>query len=167
MKTTQLTTIELFKEYLEFSAGHFTIFSATRREKMHGHNFNVYAAITAEMTANGMAFDYAIYKEKIAALCEMLNGYFLLPSQSPYMRLEEDENYYYGYFNNEKLPFFKKDVLVLPIRNITIEELANWFIDQLTADQAALEEYLIEGMVIKIFSSPGQCASASWEKKGG
>lgn len=108
MKTTQLTTIELFKEYLEFSAGHFTIFSATRREKMHGHNFNVYAAITAEMTANGMAFDYAIYKEKIAALCEMLNGYFLLPSQSPYMRLEEDENYYYGYFNNEKLPFLKK-----------------------------------------------------------
>ena len=45
---TQLTTIELSKEYLKFSAGHFTVFSATERERLHGHNFSV-SALTEKL----------------------------------------------------------------------------------------------------------------------
>ena len=38
MKTT---TIGLQKKNMKFSVGHFTIFSATKRERLHRHNFNV------------------------------------------------------------------------------------------------------------------------------
>jgi 6-pyruvoyltetrahydropterin/6-carboxytetrahydropterin synthase len=161
----KLTTIELSREYLEFSAGHFTIFSATRREKMHGHNFNIHALITAEVTSNGMAFDYAIYKTKLLELCKIINGFFLLPSKSPYLRIEEHGNDYHAFFSHEKLIFPKADVIILPIRNITIEELASWFIEQLIANQAEINEHGIHKFTIKVFSSPGQCASALWERK--
>ena len=43
------TTIELHKEAMKFSAGHFTIFGPDRREPLHGHNFTVKAEITAEI----------------------------------------------------------------------------------------------------------------------
>lgn len=163
-KKPTLTTLELTKPYLEFSAGHFTIFSATRREKMHGHNFNVHATILAEVQDNGMAFDYVIYKTKLLELCKKLNGFFLLPKHSPYFKIEEQADYYYGHFNQEKIPFPKTDVIILPIRNVTIEELATWFLEQLIQDKSSIEEHLIHGITIKVYSSPGQCASATWEK---
>lgn len=164
-KKLNLTTIELTKPYLEFSAGHFTIFSATRREKMHGHNFNVHATIVAEVRDNGMAFDYVIYKAKLLELCKKLNGFFLLPDQSPHFKIEEAQDYYYGHFNGEKIPFPKLDVIILPIRNVTIEELASWFLMQLTQDQPSIEEHFVHGITIQVYSSPGQCASARWEKQ--
>lgn len=164
-KKLELTVIELTKPYLEFSAGHFTIFSATRREKMHGHNFNVHATIAAAVHDNGMAFDYVIYKAKLLDLCKKLNGFFLLPAHSPHFKIEEQSDYYYGHFNQEKIPFPKTDVIILPIRNVTVEELSFWFLHQLTQDQAAIEEHAIHGITIKVYSSPGQCASANWGKQ--
>ena len=164
MNKTELTTLELFRDNFEFSAGHFTIFSAVRREKMHGHNFNVYALITAEIKENGMAFDYAIYKIKILELCKKLNGYFLLPTESPYLKVETQADSYIAHFNQEKLIFPKLDVILLPVRNITIEELATWFLEQLTTDQPAIAEHYIQAITIKVSSSVGQCASADWKK---
>ena len=159
-----ITTLELTKDYLEFSAGHFTIFSATHREKMHGHNYNVYGVITAEINDNGMTFDYAIYKKKLLELCKKLNGYFLLPNNSPHLRLEEKDDLYYGYFHNEKIPFPKSDVLILPVKNVTIEELARWFIEQLTSESEEIKKHRIHGITIKVFSTPGVNAAATWEK---
>ena len=160
----QLTTIEITKPYLEFSAGHFTIFSPTHREKMHGHNFNLHADIVAEVQDIGIAFDYMIYKTKLLQMCKQLNGYFLLASQSPYFKLEEKGNSYIGAFNGETFSFPKDDVIVLPIRNVTVEELAEWFLAQLTQDKAAIEEHRIHAITLKVFSSPGQGAAASWKR---
>ena len=47
-QTQRTTTLELYKEEMKFSAGHFTIFSATERENLHGHNFSVYVAPCAD-----------------------------------------------------------------------------------------------------------------------
>ena len=41
-KKTYVTTVELQKESMKFSAGHTTIFSATEREPLHGHMYQVY-----------------------------------------------------------------------------------------------------------------------------
>ena len=96
------TVIELFKEYMQFPAGHFTIFSATEREFLHGHNFSVYAALSATINDNGMPFDYDIYKERIRKLCKELGHVFLLPGKSPYLNIEANGDYYLVHFNQEK-----------------------------------------------------------------
>lgn len=159
-----MTTIELTKPYLEFSAGHFTVFSETKREKLHGHNFNVHAEITAEVTPNGMAFDYSIYKKKIYDLCRELNGYFLLANDSPYLKIVEEGNQYCCLFAQEKIYFPKDDVILMPLKNITVEELAIWFLNQLIAEKEEIKKYLIHQILIKVYSAPGQAASVVWER---
>jgi 6-pyruvoyltetrahydropterin/6-carboxytetrahydropterin synthase len=158
----KLTTIELFKEDMKFSAGHYTIFSPTHREKLHGHNFTVYAAITASVDNNGMAFDYDIYKERLRGLCRGLSEFFLIAGASEYQRIEEDGDCIYVYFHDEKIPFLKRDVLILPLKNITVEELSGWFVEELSRDKGELERYNIQNITVKVYSAPGQCAGAQW-----
>ena len=46
---TRLSTIEIYKENMKFSAAHFTIFSDTHREHLHGHNYTAHVALTTEI----------------------------------------------------------------------------------------------------------------------
>lgn len=158
-----MTTVELQKESMKFSAGHTTIFSETEREPLHGHMYSVYLALTTAVEENGMTFDYRYYKQKIHVLCRSLNQIFLMPEFSPYLSITEDDEYYYFSFNNKKMPFLKEDVKILPVINITVEELSKWFVEELIADKKELSKHRIEKIVVKVFSAPGQSASHTWE----
>ena len=48
---SRLTTLYIDKEAHKFSAAHYTIFSASDRERLHGHNYSVSARIVADMSA--------------------------------------------------------------------------------------------------------------------
>ena len=163
--TKYLTTVELKKESMKFSAGHTTIFSATEREPLHGHTYNVSLALTLWVDEkNGMTVDYRYYKEYIHTLCRKLNQTFLMPHDSPHLHYTEDETYYYFTFNHKKMPFLKEDLTLLPLTNITVEELSRWFVDQIIKDKAQLDKHLVDKLVIKVFSAPGQSASHEWQR---
>ncbi|MDF1645674.1 MAG: 6-carboxytetrahydropterin synthase [Legionellaceae bacterium] len=162
--STYSTTIELQKPAMSFSAGHTTIFSATDREPLHGHRYEVYLALSTQIEKNGLTFDYRYYKDRVQYLCKKLHQTFLMPAHSPYLIYDEDAEYYYFTFNKKKMIFLKEDITLMPLANITIEELSRWFIQELIQDELALERHHIARLVIKIFSSPGQCASHSWER---
>lgn len=159
-----LTTVELQKESMKFSAGHTTIFSKTEREPLHGHMYAVYLGLTTEVEENGMTFDYRYYKEKIHVLCKYLNQTFLMPEFSPFLEYSEDAEYLYFTFNHKKIPFLKEDVTILPVTNITVEELSKWFVNELIADKKELDKNRIQKLVVKVFSAPGQSASHTWER---
>jgi 6-pyruvoyltetrahydropterin/6-carboxytetrahydropterin synthase len=159
---SRIASLELHKEEFSFSAGHFTIFSATEREYLHGHNYNVSVAFDLRIEHNGLSFDYRHYKEKIQALCEQLDRRFLLPTASPYLQLEDTAEYCIAHFNHKKIPFPKEDILLLPLTNITIEELAHWFLQKIAANAAELTQHAICGIIVKVYNGPGQSAGASW-----
>jgi 6-pyruvoyltetrahydropterin/6-carboxytetrahydropterin synthase len=154
------TTIELHKENMKFSAGHFTIFSATEREPLHGHNYNVYVALTTEVNEDGLNFDYRVYKQQIYTLCKQLSQTFLLPTKSRYLKLEEQDDWIIAHFNDEKIPFLKKDVTLLELPNVTVEELSQWFVDKLTENKQQLQDHHIQEVLVKVYSGPGQSGSA-------
>lgn len=158
-----LTTVALQKPSMNFSAGHTTIFSATEREPLHGHRYDVHLSLTTTVGDNGLTFDYRYYKEKILELCKHLHQTFLMPKHSPYLTYDEDDTYYYFTFNHKKMPFLKEDVTILPVSNITIEELSRWFVMALIEDKAALKKHLIRHLEVKVFSAPGQSASHTWK----
>ncbi len=155
------STIELFKEDMKFSSGHFTVFSSVERENLHGHNFRLYASFTVESDANGITVDYRSYKDKIRALCKKLDEIVIIPGCSEHLLIEETDKNFHIIFNSETMTFLKRDIIVLPIKNVTVEELSNWFINQLT--ESNLSENVI-AIKVKVFSSPGQSGSASWKK---
>lgn len=161
---SRLSTIELFKEEMKFSAGHFTIFSSTVRENIHGHNYNLYAAFTTLIEDEGLSFDYRFYKEKLYALCQRLDETVLLPGLCKYLSIKENGHYYHVNFDSEDIIFLKRDATILSIHNATVEELSNWFLQQILADTQELESNKITHIHIKVFSGPGQSGSASWDK---
>ena len=71
----RLTTIYIDKESHKFSAAHFTIFSASKRERLHGHNFSVAARLVAPVDNNGLTGDYAVYKAQLKKLCDRQAAY--------------------------------------------------------------------------------------------
>jgi len=149
-------SLEIHKEEFSFSAGHFTIFSATEREQLHGHNYYVSIAFNLQISHNGLAFDYRHYKKKIQLLCDQLDRHFLLPSHSPYLKIEDQADYWIAHFNQKKLPFLKEDVVLLPLSNITIEELANWFLQTLLEEAVEIPTHGITGITIKVYNGPGK-----------
>ncbi len=162
---SRITQLEIHKEELGFSAGHFTIFSATEREHLHGHNYYVSICFDFLLSHNGLSFDYRYYKKKMLAFCDELDRRFLLPSDSPYLTLEDHDNYWHAHFNQQILPFLKEDVVILPLTNITIEELAHWFLQKIVQDQNDMKRHAIHAIVVKVYNGEGQSSSATWQEK--
>lgn len=160
MAAPQLTTIEISKDYLHFNSAHFTIFSASEREDLHGHTFYVRAFVTSPIDANGLAFDYNILKSSLLKLCDHLDEKVLLPELSPHLKLTQSDGYLVAEYGNERLPFLPRDVRTLPVRNITVEELAPWFLAELETDEKVTEQNITR-LEIQVSSGPGQWAAAS------
>lgn len=154
------TTLEIQKEELQFSAGHFTIFSATERETLHGHNYGVQACFRFSVPENGLLFDYRDLKKALRDICNQIDRKFILPACSPFLKLKEKDQHVLAEFNRQPLQFLRQDVIILPITNSTIEELSQWFLNELTKDQTYLSNNKIVGIEIKIFNGPGQAAAA-------
>lgn len=161
---TRSAIVEIHRDELGFSAGHFTIFSATEREDLHGHNYYVSAQFHVQLNDNGLAFDYRIYKNKLLNICNRLDRRFLLPGQSKYLTLEDAGDMWLAHFDKGKIPFLKRDVVILPICNATIEELSNWFLQELLENPEELKQHSIQKITIKVFNGPGQSGAASWEQ---
>lgn len=151
--------IELHKESMRFSAAHFTIFSETLREDLHGHNYEVSLALEVVVGDNGLSFDYRDYRRKMCALCESLHQGLLLPTRSPYLKVREADGVVHVDYSDEHMTFLKRDVKLIAVSNITVEELSRWFSEQLIKDTAQLVLDQIISIRVKVFSGFGQSGS--------
>ena len=159
-----LTSIEISKDYLHFSSAHFTLFSASEREDLHGHTFYIAVTIDAVVQEDGLAFDYNLVKAKLKGLCDELDEKVLLPERSPFLTLTREPDYLIAQFADERIPFLPRDVLTLPVRNITVEELAQWFLERLQGD-AQIVALGLKKILLRVSSGPGQWATAAWMLK--
>ncbi len=158
----QLASIEIAKSYLHFSAAHFTIFSATNRERLHGHNWQIAVEITGEVGDDGLCFDYAIYKKILKELCQQYDEYVLIAEQSPHLEISQDDDFYLIKHNGITQPLLKSDTLILPVKNITIECLSAYFLDLLVSDQQRIEACRIHAIEMRVSSGPNQWGISRW-----
>lgn len=155
----RLTTLYIDKESHKFSAAHFTIFSSTERERLHGHNYSVSAMIVAGMGDNGFSADYNVYKNRIKALCDDLDEYMIIAAHSPHQTIADDGDYVRVGFNGENMLFLKSDTRVLPIVNATVEEFSHYLLRGLL-EQCRGEN--IAELQLCVASGPGQKGCANW-----
>jgi 6-pyruvoyltetrahydropterin/6-carboxytetrahydropterin synthase len=153
--------IEIAKHALNFSVAHFTIFSKTERENLHGHNFQVACDLTGPVSNDGLTFDYGIIKRVIRGLCDELDEQVILPDRSPYLEILEEDDYTIAVFNGERLPFLARDVTILPIANTTVEEFSNYLLHRML-DHPEFKDREIVQLTVKVSSSPGQTGCSTW-----
>ncbi len=152
---TRLVTIEVANQYLAFSAAHFTIFSATERERLHGHNFTVSATAESQLQADGLTFNYQILKKSLQQICDSLDEYTLIAAHSPHLYIEEDEDYYIIGFDRKQMLLLRSDTLLLPLHNITLEELGYYIIQRLI-EESLFDKLQISSLAVAVASGPGQ-----------
>ncbi len=160
----RLTTIVIEKQYLHFSIAHFTVFSATSRERLHGHNIRIGVSITGEVDDNGLCFDYAVYKKILKELVARFDEYTLIAQHSPHLSISDHGDYYHVTHNGVVMPLLKTDTILLPVLNVTIEELAYYLLNELIADRDLLNELKIHGFEMRVSSGPDQWARSRWDK---
>ncbi|MBS03602.1 MAG: 6-pyruvoyl tetrahydropterin synthase [Gammaproteobacteria bacterium] len=154
--------IEVAKQAYNFSIAHFTIFSATSREDLHGHNFQVECELEAPVGDDGLMFDYAIIKRTLKELCDAIDEKTILPERSPHLTLGARDGYLSAEFDGETLLFLARDVMTLPVANTTVEEFSNYFLDKIVS-HPALEGRGVREVLVKVSSSPGQRGVSCWK----
>ena len=120
------------KEDFQFSVAHFTIFSAQRAERLHGHNYRVRIRVGGDDTDSlGLLIDLESLKVAIRAACSRLDGMTLLPNLCDLLTIENDDESLEVTFSGQSYRLPAADVLQLPISNTSIEELARYLWQQL------------------------------------
>jgi 6-pyruvoyltetrahydropterin/6-carboxytetrahydropterin synthase len=120
--------IDLYKEYFEFSCAHFLIFPDGSKERLHGHNYRVSVEIEGSLTDRGLVIDFLKAKPVIRALCEELDEHWIVPGLHPELTIEaEDDGHTAVRYGRARYLAPSEEVLVLPINNSSVENLATWF----------------------------------------
>jgi 6-pyruvoyltetrahydropterin/6-carboxytetrahydropterin synthase len=115
----------LAKEDFKFSGAHFTIFSETRAEFLHGHNYRVKVRVVGGgIDALGLLLDLETLKVEIRRCCAELDGKMLVPTCCDLLSIEERGDIVDLGFDGRRYSLPAADVTRLPLRNISIEELA-------------------------------------------
>ena len=148
-----VVSLRLFKQRFHFSSAHFTVFSATKRERLHGHNY--YFGVEVYYSYPDEFLDYNLVKDQIEALCLSFDEYTLIPLNNPYVLVEHDFNgNVLVSFNGDVLSLPESDVRLIPVDNVTIEALVIYFAEQLIEKIG-----LYRKIVFSLSSGPGQSAS--------
>lgn len=153
-----VSTIELFRNDMKFCAAHFTIFNGKERERLHGHNYYVRSRIRASYIEPGITYDYTITRKEILKICRELNEYMLLPLDSPYLEVSEKDGYVRAIFDGVEMSFLAAETRLMPIANVTSEELARYFVEKLWNDED-IRQKKIHSLEIEVSTTQGQSAS--------
>ncbi len=95
---------------------------------MHGHNyyvsFNLY--FDSINPKQGLAVDFNLLKPIIKDVCEELDEHVLIAEKSPYQKVTKEGFQVVVQFNNKTYSLPQEDTRILPLVNISSEELARW-----------------------------------------
>ena len=116
----------LKKETFKFSCTHFTIFGPNEAERMHGHNYHVQCDLHFDSISqtDGMAVDFNVIKPIIKRICDDLDEHILLAKNSPHTEIKTEGQQVNVRFNNKLYSLPNEDVKLLPLLNVSSEELA-------------------------------------------
>lgn len=128
-------TIHLAKEPFKFSCSHFTILASDRAERLHGHNYQLRVDISVDDVDPklGFAFDFNSAKPLIRQFCDELDERILLPTRSPFLKVIESAQSLDVRFGEKFYTFPVADTVLLPLTNVTSEELARYAWQKLAA----------------------------------
>jgi len=152
-------SLVLAKEQFKFSSSHFTLFSESDAEHLHGHNYSVSVKVGFNDVdkKTEMTVDFQTVKKSIKAVCEKLDEKILIAQKSPFLKIEKSPHY----SNHTEVRFKKRvycfpteEIFFLPLANITSEGLARYVHGEL---RASLPKNL-KRLAVAVRETPGQSA---------
>ncbi len=118
--------VRLDKERFVFSAAHFITFDGNVCERLHGHNYRVFAEFFGELDENQYVVDFIALRDELLEIIDSLDHRMLLPDSHPTIRVAQKENEFEVTFEDRRWVFPVGDCVVLPVENTTAEKLARY-----------------------------------------
>ena len=120
-------SIQLQKQPHKFSAAHFLIFPDGSAERLHGHNYRIFVEIDAALSGHGLVLDFIAVKPLIKQLADELDEHWLVPGEHPVLTVtRRDDGVVEVRYGDRYYAAPAEDVVVMPLNNISAENLATW-----------------------------------------
>jgi len=148
-------SIRLDKEYFHFCAAHFMITSIDEKEPLHGHNYYVSVELSGEEPGDGSILDIQLLKKHIRQICDELDHQLLLPNQNPHLKIEHHQSQLRVTHGDTRYVFPANEVKLLPIDNVSMENLATLIIHGIKGRCAFLLKG-IQRLRVSVSESHGQ-----------
>ncbi|MCS6915916.1 MAG: 6-carboxytetrahydropterin synthase [Myxococcales bacterium] len=161
--------LQIVQERHKFSAAHMTVFPDGSKERLHGHNFQLTLRLWVRSVALPDLCDFSVLKRAMAELCGELNERTLVALGNPHLRvtvesLSEGETQpgrdlvHLSHPDGEYL-LPRSDVVLLPVDNVTAEQLAVWAHGELCRRLRGKLPEVVESLEVTVLETPGQGAS--------
>ena len=147
---------------LRFGAAHF-ITMGGKCERLHGHNYAVSVALEGPLTPDSYVFDFVALKEILRRITDTLDHRYLLPLHNERLSIRESEGHWEIHFGDRRYVFPTRDVLTLPVDNVTAERLAEYIWGEVARELHAQGGGHLMTMTVGVEEAPGQTAFYSQE----
>ena len=159
----QTYRVRVYKEYFDFSAGHFITYSG-RCEALHGHNYRVEVQLSGRNGPDRFLYNFSDLKPAVREECAALDHRMLLAIRNPLLVYNYNETEVEVKFGERRYIFPLAEVARLPVENTTAEELAAYLLDRLRGRllaQARPELANLTAIEVGVEEQPGQMAYCS------
>lgn len=141
-----------------FSAAHF-IAGHEKCDRLHGHNWSVRVAVSGDPDERGIVIDFDELEEILSEVCREFDHRVLLPGKNRQISLEVRGGSCFLSLGERTYQFPAQDVVILPVENVTAEELARLVLEKIASRLRPFKN--VTGVEVWVEESPGKRASAS------
>lgn len=142
-----------------FSSAHFITYGGDQCESLHGHDYRVEVTLAGGLNRDAYVYDFVELRERLSALLSELDHRVLLPEDNPALRIHRGDGAVRVSVRDREYRFPRSDVVLLPVRNTTAEQLAEYLGDRIAdALRDPDEPAGLSAMSVEVEEAPGQSA---------
>ena len=124
------TSLEIdgWKSNIRFSSSH--LLSGHKKcGFLHGHTYAIHSWVYGEKDENGFIFDFSLLKSTLREIAEKLDHRILIPEKNENVVITNKEIRINA--DGKSYVFPREDCVLLPIKNVTAENLAEYILEEL------------------------------------
>lgn len=152
--------IFIAREQYKVSCAHMTVFPDGTKERLHGHNYTLALALDLDRVDLPSMVAFAPLKAALGALCAAWKERVLLASHNPHFTIVRDDTELEFRLCGDRYVLPRADALLLPIDNISVEQLAAHVAALLRDQIAGLSPHVL-AYEVTVAESPGQGSSCT------
>jgi 6-pyruvoyltetrahydropterin/6-carboxytetrahydropterin synthase len=154
--------ILIAREQYKFSCAHMTVFPDGTKERLHGHNYSIAVALELDRIDLPAMLPFRAIKNVLGELCAAWKERLIVAQHNPQLVIVRDDKEFEFTLCGERYVVPRGDALLLPIDNVTVENLAAHVAELIGAKIAPLSPH-VRNIEVTVGEHPGQGASCTME----
>ena len=157
--------IRIRKEALKFAASHMTVFRDGTKESLHGHQYTPTLTSGVKDVSFKKTILFSEIKSAMKKIATLWDEKVLLATENPHFKLKSHSKKSIDFNLCGKQYLLPSDeIILLPVDNITCENLAKSYFEFLKMELDWLHDKNIRSVSVYIEESPGQGAAYLYAK---